>query len=85
MSPYRYAICIVEAGQPYDTNRVNFDSSDLAVSDVTWSSPTRLTIRHSPKRISTSSPCGQTTQVVQRIASLNWTSTSRLMKKNAKP
>ena len=51
MSSYRYAICIVKTGQPYDTGRVNFDSSDLVVSNVVWSSANRLTIRHNPRRI----------------------------------
>jgi hypothetical protein len=51
MSSYRYALCIVTPGQPYDTGSVNLDSSDLVVSNVTWSSPTRLRIQHGPKRI----------------------------------
>lgn len=51
MSSFRYAICIVKLGQPYDTHKVNFESADLQVTNVTWVSPTRLKIRHGPRRI----------------------------------
>ena len=36
----RYAVCIVNKGEPYDTQRVNLDTSDIPL--VEWESPSNL-------------------------------------------
>jgi hypothetical protein len=36
----RYAVCIVNKGEPYDTQRVNLDTSDIP--QMKWESPSNL-------------------------------------------